>query len=175
MSRPDRRHTRRALILVAAAAVAALISGCANGSPTSTPAPATSDRQAEVAERGASVMPFDLERTTHQFTKTDTGGVQTVVVDNPQDTNQITLIRQHLTAEVDRFRRGDFTDPASIHGSQMPGLQALRAHGGRITIDYETTPDGARVTYTTYDAELRNALHHWFDAQLSDHGPHATR
>lgn len=120
-------------------------------------------------------MPFDLDRTTHQFTKTDTGGVQTVVADNPQDTAQITLIRQHLTAEVDRFRKGDFTDPARIHGNQMPGLEALRTHGGRITIDYENTPDGARVTYTTTDPALRNALHHWFDAQVSDHGSHATR
>jgi hypothetical protein len=156
-----------------AAAAAALSSGCADGSSTSTPA--TSGRQAEVAERGASVMPFDLERTTHRFTKTDTGGVQTVVADDPQDTAQITLIREHLTTEVDRFRRGDFTDPARIHGNEMPGLDALRAHGGRIAIDYETTPDGGRVTYTTGDTELRDALHHWFDAQVSDHGQHATR
>ncbi|MEW2381972.1 hypothetical protein AB0873_07750 [Micromonospora sp. NPDC047707] len=173
MNHLDRPRTRRALLLVAAAAAAALTSGCADDS--ATPTPASSSRQAEVAERGASVMPFDLDRTTHQFTKTDTGGVQTVVADDPQDNAQITLIQQHLTSEVDRFRRGDFTDPARIHGNEMPGLEALRAHGGRITIDYQTTPDGARVTYTTSDAELRNALHHWFDAQVSDHGQHATR
>lgn len=169
MNRPDRTHARRYLLL--AAAVAALSSGCANDSATS----ATASRQAEVAERGASVMPFDLDRTTHQFTKNDTGGVQTVVADDPQDTTQVNLIRQHLTEEVDRFRRGDFTDPARIHGDEMPGLAALRAHGGRITIDYETTPDGGRVTYTTSDAGLRNALHHWFDAQVGDHGQHASR
>jgi hypothetical protein len=173
LNRPDRHRVRRALLLVAAAAIGALSSGCADN--PSAPAPGTSDRQAEVAERGASVMPFDLERTTHQFARTDTGGVQTVVADDPQDTAQITLIREHLTAEVDRFRRGDFTDPGRIHGNDMPGLEALQAHGGRITIAYETTPDGARATYTTSDAELRNALHAWFDAQVSDHGQHATR
>jgi hypothetical protein len=172
LNRPDRPYTGRVLLLLAAAA-AALSSSCTNDASTATPP--SSSRQAEVAERGASVMPFDLDRTTHQFTKTDTGGVQTVVADNPQDTAQITLIRQHLTAEVDRFRKGDFTDPARIHGNQMPGLEALRTHGGRITIDYENTPEGARVTYTTTDPALRNALHHWFDAQVSDHGSHATR
>ncbi|RSM47568.1 aspartate carbamoyltransferase [Actinoplanes sp. ATCC 53533] len=159
------------MLLAAVATAVALSSGCADAS---TPAPATSSRQAEIAERGASVMPFNLERTTHQFTKTDTGGVQTVIADDPQDATQINLIGQHLTAEVDRFRRGDFTDPARIHGNEMPGLAALRAHGGRITIDYRTIPDGGRVTYTTSDAELRQALHHWFDAQVSDHGQHAT-
>lgn len=171
MNRPDRLYARRAVLLVAATAVAAL-SGCADDS--STPTPASSSRQAEVAERGASVMPFDLDRTTHHFTKTDSGGVQTVVADDPQDATQTSLIRQHLTEEVDRFRRGDFTDPNRIHGNQMPGLEALRGHGGRITIDYETTPDGGRITYTTTDAGLRSALHAWFDAQVSDHGQHAT-
>lgn len=175
MTRPDRSAARRALLLVAAAATV-LSSGCADGAPPSTPTPTTvsSSRQAEIAQKGASVMPFDLERTTHRFTKTDTGGVQTVVADDPQDAAQITLIRQHLTEEAERFRRGDFTDPGRIHGNEMPGLDALRAHGGRITIDYTTTPDGARVTYTTGDTELRGALHHWFDAQVSDHGQHAT-
>ncbi|MFI5484746.1 hypothetical protein [Micromonospora echinaurantiaca] len=159
-----------------AAAATVLSSGCADGAPPSTPTPTTvsSSRQADIAQKGASVMPFDLERTTHRFTKTDTGGVQTVVADDPQDAAQITLIRQHLTEEAERFRRGDFTDPGRIHGNEMPGLDALRAHGGRITIDYTTTPDGARVTYTTGDTKLRGALHHWFDAQVSDHGQHAT-
>jgi hypothetical protein len=172
VNRHDHPRARAALLLVAAAAAVALGSGCADDS---SPATATASRQAEVAERGAAVMPFDLDHTTHQFTKTDTGGVQTVTADDPRDTNQITLIRQHLTEEVDRFRRGDFSDPTRIHGPEMPGLAALRAHGGRIAIDYETTADGGRVTYLTSDAELRNALHAWFDAQVGDHGQHATR
>jgi hypothetical protein len=170
MNRPDHPRARRALLLVAVA-IAALSSGCADDSTTSD----TTNRQNEVAARGASVMPFDLERTTHQFTKTDTGGVQTVVADDPQDTTQIDLIRQHLTDEVARFQRGDFTDPAAIHGNQMPGLQTLRGHGGRITIAMQTTPDGGRITYTTTVPELVDALHAWFDAQVSDHGAHATR
>ena len=173
MNRPERPPSRRGRLLAATTAAAlALISGCANDS--AAPTPVTSDRQAEVAERGASVMPFDLDRTTHQFTKTGTGGVQTVVADDPKDAIQVSLIQRHLSAEVDRFRRGDFSDPARIHGAQMPGLRALRAHGGRIAVDYATTPDGARASYTTTDAQLRDALHHWFDAQVSDHGHHAT-
>ncbi|MGC4835499.1 hypothetical protein ACLQ3D_13470 [Micromonospora vinacea] len=174
MNRSDRPRSQRALLL-AAIAVTALSSGCADEPAPSTPTTTTSSRQADVAERGASVMPFDLDRTTHRFAGTDTGGVQTVVADDPQDITQITLVQQHLTAEVERFRRGDFSDPARIHGTGMPGLATLRAHGGRITIEYEAIPDGARATYTTNDAGLRDALHHWFDAQVSDHGPHATR
>ncbi|MEU1745540.1 aspartate carbamoyltransferase [Micromonospora arida] len=174
MNRSDHPRPPRALLLVAVAA-AALNGGCADDSAPSTPTTTTSNRQADVAERGASVMPFDLERTTHRFTRTDTGGVQTVVADDPRDSTQITLVQQHVSAEVERFRRGDFSDPARIHGTEMPGLATLRAHGGRITITYEAIPDGARATYATDDAGLRDALHHWFDAQVSDHGSHATR
>ncbi|MGK5740207.1 hypothetical protein [Micromonospora sp. URMC 103] len=119
-------------------------------------------------------MPFDLDRTTHHFTKTDSGGVQTVVADDPRDVNQVALIRHHLQQEVERFRRGDFTDPAAIHGNGMPGLAVLRDSAGKIEIGYETTADGARITYASSAVEIVSALHAWFDAQVRDHGTHAT-
>jgi len=148
--------------------------GCADRGDERPQPAASGDRQTEVADRGKSVMPFDLDRTTHEFSKTDDGGVQTVVADDPGDATQIALIQQHLRHEADRFRRGDFTDPAHIHGTAMPGLAALEESAGRIAIDYETTASGARITYTTADAALVTALHAWFDAQVTDHGNHAT-
>jgi hypothetical protein len=36
---------------------------------------------------------------------------------------QIRLIQEHLTAEAERFSRGDFDDPMKIHGHEMPGVQ----------------------------------------------------
>lgn len=47
----------------------------------------------EITERGSHVMPFDLEKTTHIFTKTESGGVQQVIVRTKSDTEQINLIR----------------------------------------------------------------------------------
>ena len=132
-----------------------------------------SDRQQEVADRGRTVMPFDLDRTTHRFVKSDTGGVQTVIADDPTDDEQITLVRQHLRSEADRFSGGDFSDPSRIHGDNMPGLETLRGSAGRIAISYEDTVDGGRITYATQEPELVPALHAWFDAQVDDHGSHA--
>ena len=131
------------------------------------------DRRAEVAARGARVMPFDLERTTHQFEPRADGGVQTVVADVAGDTQQIDLIRRHLAGEAARFRAGDFDDPAQIHGEEMPGLTELKAGAERIDIRYEDVRAGARISYRTDDSVLVEALHDWFDAQLTDHGPHA--
>lgn len=81
---------------------------------------ADAERQRDVARRGAQVMPFDLEQTIHQFQPLKDGGLQRVTVKNPQNKAQIALIRTHLKEEAERFRRGDFSDPAKIHGADMP-------------------------------------------------------
>ncbi|MBF8186191.1 aspartate carbamoyltransferase [Nonomuraea sp. K274] len=130
-------------------------------------------RQEEIADRGGQVMPFDLESTTHRFTKSATGGLQTVTADDPADAEQVTLIREHLTEEASGFSKGDFGDPASIHGTEMPGLRELEQGHTRIEIRYAPMPAGAQLTYTTSDQSLIKALHAWFDAQVSDHGRHA--
>ena len=170
---PTHPAYRRAAAL--AAGLVLLVAGC--GDAANEPSPTTSasaSRQDDVAERGAAVMPFDLERTTHRFAKNDNGGVQTVVADDPNDTTQVGLIREHLRHEAEQFRQGRFTDPARIHGQQMPGLAALRDSAGRIDVVYADTSDGARITYTTAETQLVTALHAWFDAQVTDHGSHAT-
>jgi hypothetical protein len=134
---------------------------------------APADRQAEVAARGATVMPFDLERTTHIFEEQPDGGLQQVVADNPADAEQVALIRGHLQEEAAKFQRGDFGDPAAIHGDGMPGLAQLRQGHAQIAVAYSELPNGAQIRYTTSDPALVSAIHAWFAAQLSDHGGHA--
>ena len=127
-----------------------------------------------VVERGSHVMPFDLEQTTHVFSKTEDGGVQQVIVKDPDNAEQIKLIRQHLTKISDEFKRGDFSNPAKIHGDAMPGLAELRkAKPNQIAIVYKELPDGAEIKYSSDNPTLINAIHQWFDAQLSDHARHA--
>ena len=131
-------------------------------------------RQQEIAVKGAKVMPFDLEQTTHVFEKLDDGGLQKVVVKDPANNKQIALIQSHLKEESERFRKGDFSDPAKIHGEDMPGLAQLKAGAAKIDVRYSALPDGAQIRYTAKDPKLVTALHQWFSAQLSDHGDHAT-
>ena len=122
-----------------------------------------------MAARAQQVMPFDLSRTTHTFTKTPSGGVETVVVKDPADARNRKLIRSHLQSEAANFRRGDYSDPAKIHGMDMPGVNALQQGAARVTVDYAELPDGARVTYSSNEAALVSAIHDWFDRQASDH------
>ncbi len=169
-----REHRRAGLLLTALAALTLAAAGCASPDQDQRGQQQVSaERQAEVAAKGRTVMPFDLDRTTHRFSKTATGGVQTVTADDPSDVRQITLIRQHLAEEVTAFREGDFGDPAAIHGDHMPGLHELREGHTRVDIRYAQMPAGAEITYITGEPSLVKALHAWFDAQVSDHGRHA--
>ncbi len=118
-------------------------------------------------------MPFDLNATTHRFTKSSDGGVQTVTANDASDQTQVRLIREHLLEERDNFSQGDFGDPARIHGMDMPGVAELSAGYRRIDVSYSEVPAGAQLTYVTSESELVDAVHAWFDRQIMDHGDHA--
>ncbi len=168
-------NTRRTLALVGGAVMLAVLGTLyATGSFGSGQADSQEVRQEQVAEKGSEVMTFDLEATTHVYEKTANGGVQKVVADDPDDAENVAAIREHLREEADAFSRGEFSDPASIHGEDMPGLAELEAGAERIEGRYEELPDGAQIALESEDPELVAAVHDWFDAQLSDHGDDAT-
>lgn len=136
---------------------------------------ASAQRLDEVAKRGARVMPFDLDKTTHVFSKTAQGGIQQVMAKQGTDAEQIRLIRQHLAEIAGKFAHGDFSAPARIHGEDMPGLAELkRAAPGSLKVKYSVLERGAQIEYSADDPALVDAVHRWFDAQLSDHAKHAT-
>lgn len=115
-------------------------------------------------------MPFDQAATTHVFSKTKHGGIETVTANDASDASQVALIRMHLQHEAQLFSSGDFSDPAAIHGKNMPGLAELERGAGHISFTYAEAHGGATITYRTADTGLVAALHTWFDAQTSDHG-----
>ncbi len=118
---------------------------------------------------GAGVMPFDLNRSLHVFTPMPSGGTQ-AVLSLDGDGGQVELIRTHLRIEAAAFARGDYADPAAIHGTTMPGLATLGAGSGRVRVTFEPIPQGALIRFATTDPVLVTALHQWFKAQVRDHG-----
>jgi len=105
---------------------------------------------------------------------TETGGIQQVIAKDPNNAEQIRLIREHLRHEAVRFKNGDFSDPASLHGASMPGLKELAAGASKMSIEYSEIPGGGQIAFTTHDIRLLTAVHRWFGAQLSEHGADAT-
>jgi hypothetical protein len=129
--------------------------------------------QEHVHQRAHGVMPFDISKTVHIFKMTESGGVQRVVAKDPAAADQIALIRKHLQHEAESFRRGDYSDPAKLHGTDMPGLKELQIGASHIKVAYAPLPSGAQITFETTDLHLLTALHRWFGAQLSEHGADA--
>jgi hypothetical protein len=166
---PLRNLPTTLLLAVSTCLTVMILCGTASGTEGSS----TAARQAEVATRGAQVMPFSLDQTMHVFHSLDDGGVQTVTAKDPTNHEQIALIQAHLKEEAEKFQRGDFSDPAKIHGENMPGLAELKAGAGQLDVQYLPLPDGAQIRYTTKDPMLVMAIHHWFMAQRADHGRHA--
>lgn len=129
--------------------------------------------QERVHQRSHHVMPFEISKTVHVFKMTEAGGFQRVLARDPSDGEQITLIRQHLKHEADRFRNGDYSAPAKLHGGDMPGLAELQASSSLVEVSYSELPAGAQLSFKTHDLRLLTAIHRWFGAQLSEHGADA--
>jgi hypothetical protein len=155
-----------------AMAIAAGALLCASAAFGAEPNSKTS-RQDEVILKGTAVMPFDLARTTHFFDDTPGGGIETITANDNKDARQIALIRSHLAEEAKRFGRGDFSDPAKIHGQDMLGLDALARAGDKLQVKYRKLPAGASLGYASADAAVIAAVHAWFAAQRSDHAAHS--
>jgi hypothetical protein len=129
--------------------------------------------QEHVHQMAHSVMPFDMSKAEHIFKMTESGGVQRVIAKDAGDIDQIALIKQHLRQEAEKFRHGDYSDPAVLHGADMPGLKDIQTGTAAIKVSYVELPLGAEITFETTDLHLLTAIHRWFGAQLSEHGADA--
>ena len=127
-------------------------------------------RREMIHSRSHLVMPFDMNKVTHYFIDTNSGGVLKIKAKNPGYKKQINLIREHLKKELDLFSNADFRDPKTLHGMHMPGLKVLAKSKGKFKVKYKELPLSTQLTFSAKDSKVINALHVWFAAQLKDHG-----
>lgn len=125
----------------------------------------------EVHQRTQQVVPYKLDLVQQTFTKTVHGGIQHVVAKSADDAKQIKLIQAHLAEIANQFRKGDFSVTERMHGADMPGLAKLKtAKTDDIRFEYKPLDNGAQIHYSTEYPQFVQALHEWFDAQISEHG-----
>jgi len=169
VNNPDEATPRQRTLRWWIAAAAVLVIAAAGGTWYGLTRNHHQSSNAAMAARAQHVMPFDLHRTTHLFTKNADGGVEKVVVNDPSDRRDLDLIRAHLQTEAENFRRGNYSDPAKIHGMDMPGVGELQQNAARVNVVFAEIPGGAQITYASTEPALISALHDWFDRQASDH------
>ncbi len=127
-------------------------------------------RRHMIHRRSAMVMPFNMSKVTHYFIKTEEGGILRIIVKSAADSDQVRLIRKHLLKEQNLFSAGNFRDPKTLHGMNMPGLNILTKSKDKFKVEYKELKSGAQLAFTSNDKTVVNALHVWFAAQLRDHG-----
>jgi hypothetical protein len=134
---------------------------------------AKATQQEHVHQMSHTVMPFDVSVTLHIFKMTEQGGIERVITRKADMSNQVALIQQHLRHEAEEFQKGNYSDPAMLHGENMPGLNELQEGASHIKVSYTALQNGAEITFETTNLHLLTAIHRWFGAQLSEHGADA--
>ena len=150
------------LVLLGSAAVAA--------QQTQTPPkPAPVDPHAQMNMRGAEVMGFDQDKTTHHFYLYADGGAIDVSVKDTADTKNLDAIRSHLPHIAMMFGMGDFSAPMMVHSTNVPGTKELAANKDKVSFKYLETPKGGRLDIVAKDAATLEAVHKFMQFQITDH------
>ncbi len=120
-------------------------------------------------DRGAHVMGFDQDKTTHSFRLHPDGGAVDISVKDRADAANRDAIRSHLPHIAQMFGDGNFEAPMLIHATKVPGTEQMTALKNRIRFVYVETPTGGRLDIFTTDADALKAVHEFMKFQIADH------
>jgi hypothetical protein len=120
-------------------------------------------------DRGAGVMGFDQDKSTHHFRLHADGGAVDITVKDAADAANRDAIRSHLPHIAQMFGAGNFDAPMLIHQAEVPGTGRMAALKSRIRFVYVETPRGGRLDIFTTDAEALDAVHTFLRFQIADH------
>ena len=127
------------------------------------------DPHAQMNMRGAQVMGFDQDKTTHHFYLYTDGGAIDVTVKDAADKTNLDAIRSHLPHIAMMFGEGNFDAPMLVHDTKVPGTAEMAKLKDRLTYKYVEQSKGGRVNITTTDAAALKAVHAFLTFQISDH------
>jgi hypothetical protein len=126
-------------------------------------------KEAEMKKRGAVVMGFDQNTTTHHFRLTVTGGFIQVEVNDSADAGNRELIRRHLKTIAEEFASGNFGKPFATHDEMPPGVKTMQRNKAAISYQFESTESGGRVRISTKSADAAKAVHDFLRYQITEH------
>ena len=128
------------------------------------------DHHRGMNERGAMVMGFDQQNTSHHFYLYRDGGAIDIAVKDASDSTNRDAIRAHLPHLAVMFGEGRFDAPMLIHDSaNVPGTAVLRERSKALRYSYVETVDGGRVDIMTTDSAALAALHDFLRFQIVEH------
>lgn len=145
------------------AMLAPFVAACAQ----TTPAPRDSAHDA-MQKRGEVAMGVDQYTSVHVFDDLPNGGRIELQRDR-SDSAGVNAIRRHLREIVLAFRTGDFSTPAFVHMSTVPGTTVMAERRNLINYHFKELPGGGEVRITTNDPAAISAIHQFLTYQRSEH------
>jgi len=139
------------------------------GGQQAPPKQSAAHDHAQMNHRGAQVMGFDQDKTTHHFLLFEDDGAVDVSVKDAADKKNLDAIRAHLPHIAMKFGEGDFAAPALVHATDVPGTKELAALKNKLSWKYVETAKGGRVDIVTTDPAARSAVHAFLTYQIEDH------
>jgi hypothetical protein len=127
------------------------------------------EKKAETKQRGAVVMGFDQNKTTHHFRLTVSGGFIQVEVNDSVDAVNRDLVRTHLKTIAEEFAAGNFAKPFGTHDEMPPGVKTMERKKSAISYQFEPTESGGRVRIGTKSADAVRAVHDFLRYQITGH------
>jgi hypothetical protein len=131
--------------------------------------PATNDSAfTALQQRGKTAMGVDQYASRHQFEALADGG-RIVLQQAGGDSTAIQTIRSHIQDIARAFSNGDFTTPAFVHMTNVPGTAVMAAKKAVIRYEYRPLENGAELRIYTSDKEALAAIREFMAFQRKDH------
>lgn len=109
------------------------------------------------------------EASRHTFKSLKDGAAIELRAVDAKDTATIDAIRSHMRTIAEQFAANDFSTPQFVHGKTPEGIEEIERLHADITFKYESLPTGARVRFTTANAEALRAIHAFMRFQNIEH------
>ncbi|MDB4900313.1 MAG: hypothetical protein JWN53_2121 [Gemmatimonadetes bacterium] len=149
--------------------VAAAFSYAGSAAEAQHSAGTTRDTSFEALQRrGRIAMGVDQYTSIHRFDDLPTGGRIELQRDS-DDPEGVRTIRAHLRAITKAFGTGDFSTPALVHLTSVPGTDVMARKRGVMRYAMRELPRGGVVTITTTDTAALRAVHRFLAFQRGEH------
>ena len=131
--------------------------------------PATNDSGfSALQQRGKTAMGVDQYASRHQFEALADGG--RIALQQPGgDSAAVQTIRSHIQDIARAFSKGDFSTPAFVHMTNVPGTAVMAAKKDVIRYEYRLLENGAELRIYTSDKEALAAIREFMAFQRKDH------
>lgn len=118
--------------------------------------------------RGRTAMGVDQYSSVHRFDALRDGGRIELRRDR-DDSVGTAAIRAHMREIAHAFASGDFTTPAMVHLTTVPGTDVMRARRGAISYEPTDLPRGAALRIRSADPVAIAAIHRFLAFQRREH------